>query len=139
MPFSEHERAYLDAQHIGRLSTTGSRGPQTRPVGFVLNADGTVDIGGITLSATRKYRNIQERPETEVSFLVDDLEPEGPGAIAPGWGRGVEIRGRAELRTDTDPPIAPGAFSREVIRIHPRRIISWHVDPGAPELHGRPA
>ncbi|GAA1757202.1 PPOX class F420-dependent oxidoreductase [Streptomonospora arabica] len=139
MPFTEHERAYLDSQHIGRLSTAGPRGPHTRPVGFVLNDDGTVDIGGIALSTTRKYRNIEERPGSEVSFLVDDLEPEEPGAIAPGWGRGVEIRGGAELLTDTDPPIAPGAFSREVIRVHPRRIISWHLNPDAPDLHGRAA
>ncbi|QBI52787.1 PPOX class F420-dependent oxidoreductase [Streptomonospora litoralis] len=139
MPFTDHERAYLDAQHIGRLATTGPRGPQTRPVGFKLNTDGTVDIGGIRLSSTRKYRNIRERPDTEVSFIVDDLEPDGPGAIAPGWGRGVEIRGRAETLTDTDPPLAPGAFSREVIRIHPRRIISWNLDPAAPELRGRTA
>jgi pyridoxamine 5'-phosphate oxidase family protein len=51
--------------------------------------------------------------------------------VKPGWGRGVEIRGVAELLTDHAPPAyGAGWFSNEVIRIHPRRIRSWHLDPG---------
>ncbi len=40
--------------------------------------------------------------------------------------RCVEIRGHAEPLEDVEPP-APG-FSREVIRIHPRRIVSFGLE-----------
>jgi pyridoxamine 5'-phosphate oxidase family protein len=44
-------------------------------------------------------------------------------------GRGVEIRGDAELLTGDAPPAdGAGWFSDEVIRIGPRRICSWHLD-----------
>ncbi|MFF2810966.1 PPOX class F420-dependent oxidoreductase [Streptomyces sp. NPDC058000] len=125
--FTPRERAYLADQPLARLATTGPNGgPQVRPVGFVLNDDDTLDIGGPALSRSQKYRNAQARPE--VSLLIDDMAP-ADDPIAPGWGRGVEIRGRAELLTLDAPPMAPEFFSNEVIRIHPRRIISWHLEP----------
>lgn len=130
-PFSEREHAYLLGQHIGRLSTLARSGPQTRPVGFRLNDDGTIDIGGPALSSSQKARNVTADPR--VSFLVDDMTPDEPGEVKPGWGRGVEIRGTAELLAVDEPPQAPGFFSNEVIRIRPRRIISWHIDPDQPE------
>ncbi|MEU8782182.1 PPOX class F420-dependent oxidoreductase [Streptomyces sp. NPDC048637] len=121
------ERAYLAGRPLARLATTGPNGgPQVRPVGFVLNDDDTVDIGGPALRRSQKYRNAQARPE--VSLLIDDMAP-ADDPIAPGWGRGVEIRGRAELLTLDAPPMAPDFFSNDVIRIHPRRIISWHLEP----------
>jgi pyridoxamine 5'-phosphate oxidase family protein len=43
--------------------------------------------------------------------------------------RGIEIRGRAEALTDQEPPM-PG-MSAELIRIHPRRIISWGLGESA--------
>ncbi|UKY55254.1 PPOX class F420-dependent oxidoreductase [Streptomyces inhibens] len=121
------ERAYLAGRPLARLATTGpDGGPQVRPVGFVLNDDDTIDIGGPALSRSQKYRNAQARPE--VSLLIDDMAP-ADDPIAPGWGRGVEIRGHAELLTLDAPPMAPEFFSNDVIRIHPRRIISWHLEP----------
>ncbi|WP_037577514.1 PPOX class F420-dependent oxidoreductase [Phaeacidiphilus oryzae] len=128
-PFNAAERAYLRGQSLGRLATTGpDGGPQVRPVGFRLNEDGTIDIGGPRLSGSQKFRNAAERPQ--VSFVVDDMTPaDDEEAVAPGRGRGVEIRGVAEVLRDVDPPLAPDFFSREVIRVHPRRIISWHLEP----------
>ncbi len=125
MALTEQERAYLAGQSLGRLATVGpDGGPQVRPVSFRLNPDGTVDIGGPKLSESRKYRNLQANPL--VSFVVDDFAP-ADDQVAPGWGRGVELRGRAELLTGVAPPRAPGFFSDEVIRIHPDRIISWNL------------
>ena len=50
--------------------------------------------------------------------MIDDLSTD------QGWQvRGIEIRGRAEAVQDAEPPM-PG-FSRELIRIHPDRILSW--------------
>ncbi|GAA1707859.1 PPOX class F420-dependent oxidoreductase [Fodinicola feengrottensis] len=131
MGLTEAERNYLRGQSLGRLATVGpDGGAQVRPVGFKLNDDDTIDIGGPANAASQKYRNAAARPL--VSFLVDDMTPDEPGALAPGWGRGVEIRGEAELLTDADPPLAPDFFSREVIRVHPRRVISWQIDPEVP-------
>jgi pyridoxamine 5'-phosphate oxidase family protein len=128
---SKAEREYLKTQSLGRLATVGPNGgAQVRPVGFKLNDDDTIDIGGPNNAASQKFRNAAARPL--VSFIVDDMTPDEPGAIAPGWGRGVEIRGEAELLTDVDPPLAPDFFSREVIRVRPVKVISWHIDPDVP-------
>ncbi|WP_279582517.1 pyridoxamine 5'-phosphate oxidase family protein [Fodinicola feengrottensis] len=89
MGLTEAERNYLRGQSLGRLATVGpDGGAQVRPVGFKLNDDDdTIDIGGPANAASQKYRNAAARPL--VSFLVDDMTPDEPGALAPGWGRGV--------------------------------------------------
>lgn len=47
MPFTSIERAYLSTQSLGRLATVTPGGkPLIAPVGFQLNNDGTIDIGG---------------------------------------------------------------------------------------------
>jgi pyridoxamine 5'-phosphate oxidase family protein len=33
--------------------------------------------------------------------------------------------------------LAPAFFSEEIIRIHPQRIINWHIDPDRPEDQAR--
>ncbi|MFG2095374.1 PPOX class F420-dependent oxidoreductase [Streptomyces sp. NPDC048612] len=133
--FTPTERAYLVGQPLARLATTGpDGGPQVRPVGFVLNDDDTLDIGGPTMRRTQKYRNAAARPE--VSLLIDDMAP-ADDPVAPGWGRGVEIRGRAEPLTLDAPPMAPDFFSNDVLRIHPRRVISWHLAPDDGRSQGR--
>jgi pyridoxamine 5'-phosphate oxidase family protein len=127
MVFTAAEREYLRRQQLGRLATIGpDGGPQARPVAFRVNDDDTIDIGGPANAASRKYRNVEARPE--VSLVVDDLMPDDPNEIKPGYGRGVEIRGRAELITVEVSPVAPGFFSNDVIRIHPRRVISWQLE-----------
>ncbi|NKQ53354.1 PPOX class F420-dependent oxidoreductase [Amycolatopsis sp. K13G38] len=133
MSFTQYELAYLKSQSLGRLGTIGPNGPQVRPTGFALNDDGTIDIGGPDNSKSQKWRNLAKNPA--VSFVVDDMTPDEPGAVKPGWGRGVEVRGHAELLTGIDPPYGGEFFSREVIRIHPHWIHSWHLD--ADELNNR--
>ncbi|MGY2062051.1 PPOX class F420-dependent oxidoreductase, partial [Nocardia gipuzkoensis] len=131
MTFTEVERAYLTSQRLARLATVSPSGkPQIVPVGFQLNADGTIDIGGPTPSAAR-YRNV--RANADVSLVVDDMTPDDPSEVKPGWGRGVEIRGVAEVVTVEVPPVAPEWFCKEVIRVRVRRVRSWHIDPGRPE------
>ncbi|MFJ8743844.1 PPOX class F420-dependent oxidoreductase [Embleya sp. NPDC127516] len=128
--YTEVERTYLIGQGLGRLATVGPNGvPQVRPVGFRLNEDGTVDIGGPKLSTSQKWRNAERNPA--VAFVVDDMTPDEPGAYRPGWGRGVEIRGRAELLRDHEPPFAADFFSNEVLRIHPERVIGWNLEDGS--------
>jgi len=117
--FSDAERAYLDSQRLGRMATVDPGGqPQANPVGFFLQDDGTILIGGLNMGATKKWRNL--RANAKIALVVDDIV-----SITPWKVRGVEIRGTAELLTG---PHNLGAhFSPEVIRIHPEKIYSWGV------------
>lgn len=136
MIYSDAEREYLAGQGIGRLATVGPQGaPQIRPLGFRLNPDGTIDIGGPNMTSTQRYRNVLANPQ--VSFVIDDITPDEPGAVKPGMGRGVEIRGRAETLSIDEPPVNPQWFSHEIIRIHPTRVLSWHIDPEHPDGQSR--
>ncbi|MEU5268418.1 PPOX class F420-dependent oxidoreductase [Streptomyces hygroscopicus] len=123
--FTEPEVGYLRSQRIGRLATVDGHGqPQANPVGFFLNEDGTVDIGGFAMGRTKKWRNTEANPK--VALVVDSVVSEQPWMVC-----GIEIRGEAERRTG---PHDLGAhMSDEVIRIHPRWVYSWGLEdvPGA--------
>jgi pyridoxamine 5'-phosphate oxidase family protein len=121
MVFTEAERRYLESQRLARLATVDADGaPQNNPVAFFLNdATGTVDVWGMDLGKSRKFRNVRRNPD--VALVVDDLVSTRPWHV-----RGVEIRGRAEALTGQPPPYR--YYSGEVIRINPRRIISWGVE-----------
>jgi pyridoxamine 5'-phosphate oxidase family protein len=64
---------------------------------------------------------------------VDD-QAETPNPIGQ-TGRGIEVRGHAEIVT-LDPPLI-AAFSNETLRIHPHRIIAWNIGEFAPAPPGR--
>jgi pyridoxamine 5'-phosphate oxidase family protein len=121
MWFSDLELAYLRTQILGRLATIAPDGfPQNNPVGFLINESlKTIDIGGHMLGRSRKFSNVQARPE--VSLVIDDLASTNPWHV-----RGVEIRGRAEALAGIEPP-RPG-LSGELIRIHPTRVRSWGLE-----------
>lgn len=130
MTFTDLELEYLGTQRLGRLATLAPDGfPQNNPVGFRINTDlGTIDIGGHSMGESRKFANVRANPK--VSLVVDDL-----ASVDPWRVRGVELRGEAEALVDQAPAM-PG-MSRELIRIHPRRIRSWGLDPSAPYGSGR--
>jgi pyridoxamine 5'-phosphate oxidase family protein len=131
MKFTGAEHAYLAMRSLGRLASVGPDGaPQIHPVAYWVNADTeTIDIGGPALSGSQKFRNVQTDPR--ISFVVDDLATPQETVGADGQlGRGLEVRGRAEVLLD-EPPLMEG-FSDGVLRLHPRRIIAWNLDgPGA--------
>ena len=133
MIFTDAEYTYLAGHPLGRLATIGPDGaPQIHPVAFWLNdGTGTIDIGGPALARSRKFRNIQADPR--VSFVVDD-QAEIPNPIGQ-TGRGIEVRGHAEIVT-LDPPLI-AAFSNETLRIYPHRIIAWNIGEFAPAPSGR--
>jgi pyridoxamine 5'-phosphate oxidase family protein len=109
--FTSDERAYLDGQRIGRLVTVDRNGrPQVRPVGFTATRS-VIEIGGHELTKTRKFRNIEANPE--VAFIVDDLVSRDPWQV-----RGIEVRGTADAVAGSAP----------IIRLHPRRIVTWGLD-----------
>jgi pyridoxamine 5'-phosphate oxidase family protein len=125
MTFSDAEVCFLGRQPRGHLATLGPSGsPQVKPLGFTYNpALGTIDITGFNMAGSAKYRNVQANPG--VAFVVDEVtEQSMEGAHF------LEIRGVAETAVgthDRQRHLAP-----EIIRIHPRRIVSFNVDPDHP-------
>src|ERR1700754_4897028 len=119
MTLTDAEQRFLARQPRGHLSTIGPDGvPQVKPLGFTFNADlGTIDITGYAMAASAKYRNVQSNPR--VAFVVDEVtEPTMQGAHF------LEVRGLAE--TATGPVDPTGHLSREIIRIHPRRVVAYN-------------
>lgn len=130
MTFTEAEHGYLATQTLGRLATVSPDGdPQNNPVAFHHNVEtGTIDIGGFKMGSSRKFRNVQV--DGRVSFVVDDV-----ASLDPWRVRGIEIRGRAESLMDQTAHMP--YFSNEIIRIHPRRIISWGINPATEGMQKR--
>ena len=115
-PFTERELAYLRAEDAGprlaRIATVGSDGtPHVVPVGWRLAADDVIEIGGVRLERTKKFRDVQR--SGTAAIVIDDL-----ASVSPWRPRGVEIRGRAEAQAGETP----------VIRLHPQRIVSWGLE-----------
>jgi len=75
------------------------------------------------MAASRKYRNVAANGSA--AFVVDDIASTQPWVV-----RCLEIRGRAEvIESPADSRANAGG---PIIRLHPRRIISFGVDPGNP-------
>lgn len=130
MTFSDAEARFLERQPRGHLATLGPNGtPQVKPLGFTYNPLlGTIDITGFNMGASAKYRNVQANPN--VAFVVDEVtEQSMEGAHF------LEIRGLAETAVRDGGP--QDHLPAEVIRIRPRRIISFNVDPDHPGFAAR--
>ncbi len=111
-PFTQSELAYMQGERrLARLATVGADGmPHVAPVGWSYNAQlGTVDVSGMEFAKTKKFRDVART--RRAALVVDDVLP-------PWQPRGIEIRGEAEA---IDGPDA-------LVRIHPRRIVSWGLD-----------
>jgi len=131
MVFTDAEVAYLREQPIGRLATVSPDGiVQNNPVSFHLDAElGVIDIGGHSMGVSKKFRNV-ERGSNRVAFVVDELI-----SVERQQVRGIEIRGVAEAMRDQIPYL-PG-LSGELLRVHPRLIFSWSVNPGTDGVQRR--
>ena len=130
MILTDAERRFLDSQPRGHLATIGPDGtPQVKPLGFTWNADlETIDIAGWNMGGSAKYRNVKSNPR--VAFVVDQVtEDTMEGAHF------LEIRGTAEAVIGR--PSADGHLAAEMIRIHPRRVLAYNVDPEQPGLQSR--
>jgi pyridoxamine 5'-phosphate oxidase family protein len=117
--FSEKETAYLKTQRLARVATASKESqPDVAPVGF--DFDGTYFyVGGLNLSKTLKYKNIQANPKT--SLVIDDLESTNP------WRpRGIKIHGIADVTT-REGYVGAATY----IRIKPKEKWSWGIDEPA--------
>jgi pyridoxamine 5'-phosphate oxidase family protein len=121
--FTDKEIEYLNGQRLGRLATVDAEGnPHVVPVAFRYNEElDAVDIGGHNFAGSKKFRDVGKTGRA--AFVVDDVLP-------PWRVRGVEVRGRAEVRSEGGKEVMRD-FAGEMIRIHPRRIVSWGVDSNA--------
>jgi pyridoxamine 5'-phosphate oxidase family protein len=93
--FTDNELAYLQTQRLGRLATVGADGtPHAVPVGFRVDPEaGAIEIGGRNLAASKKFRDLRDRPRA--AFVVDDLETTDPWRPPRGGGpRGGPAAGR---------------------------------------------
>jgi pyridoxamine 5'-phosphate oxidase family protein len=116
MTFTQAEIDYLATQRLGRLATAQPGGTlQVSPVGFHCDPKlGVIDIAGYNMAASRKYRNVAANGQ--VAFVVDDVVSVDPWRV-----RCLEIRGVGEA-------IDAAGSSGAIIRIHPRRIISFGLE-----------
>jgi pyridoxamine 5'-phosphate oxidase family protein len=120
MTFTALELEYLAGQRLGRLATVQPDGTlQVSPVGFAWNVEtSTIDIRGFRMAASRKFKNVAANGR--VAFVVDDLPSTDPWRV-----RCLEIRGDGEA---IDGPDA-------IIRIHPRRVISFGIGEPDTDAH----
>ena len=131
MTFKPHEIDFMRTTDLGRLATIQPNGtPQVSPVGFAYNEElGTIDITGYRMSASKKFRNIAHNDK--VAFVVDDIASRNPWRV-----RCLELRGTAE-QAEAAPSVgaAGDELDTAIIRITPRRIISFGIDDTETEPH----
>ena len=129
MIFKPHEIAYLREAELGRLATIQPNGtPQVSPVGFTYNDElQTIDIQGYRMSSSQKYRNLATN--NKVAFVVDDIVSRNPWRV-----RCLEIRGVGE-QVPSGGRQTDGAFDPAIIRVRPRRVISFGIDDSETEPH----
>jgi len=122
MAFKPHEIAYMKSADLGRLATIQPNGTlQNSPVTFIYDEQlGTIDVYGYNLAKSQKFRNIAAN--TTVAFVVDDIFSHDPWRV-----RCLEIRGTAQQ--------AENATGEPLIRITPKRIISFGIDDTESEAH----
>lgn len=111
--FTPRELAYLQGERrLARVATVGPDGvPHVTPVGmWSYDAEhGTIDVRGRDFARTKKFRDVAR--SRRAAIVIDDVRP-------PWAPRGVEVRGDAEAVGGDEP----------LIRIHPRRIVSWGIE-----------
>jgi len=132
--FTPAEIAFITHQPIGRIATVGPTGkPHVVPVGFRYNPEqDSIDIGGMAgLTQRKHYRDLVRNQK--VAFVIDDIP-----SLNPWTTRGIEIRGEAEILTSGGQTIQP-FFGPDMIRIHPRRLLTWGVENEKAPTTARPA
>jgi pyridoxamine 5'-phosphate oxidase family protein len=122
----------MKAAEHARLATIQPNGTlQNNPVGFTYNEDlGTIDIYGYRMSKSRKFRNLASN--NTVALVIDDIASRDPWRV-----RCLEIRGTAQQAESGEKRTEPGGeeIDTAIIRITPRRIISFGIDDTQTEPH----
>ncbi|MBP2366475.1 PPOX class F420-dependent oxidoreductase [Pseudonocardia parietis] len=118
MSFSADEIAYLSANGMGRLATVDSHGqPDVVPVAVEFDGSAFWVGGGATVTATRKFRNL-EAGNVKVALVIDDMP-----SFEPFIARGIRVYGRADGPVDRVGMVGPGSY----MRIVPTISWSWNM------------
>jgi pyridoxamine 5'-phosphate oxidase family protein len=127
--FTSAELEYLASQRLGRIATVGQDGqPHVVPTSFRHNPEhDAIDVGGLRMSQTKKVRDI--RHAGRAAIVVDDVLP-------PWQPRMIEIRGTAEVLPVGGKTLGDN-MDDTIVRIHPRRIISYGINPGEQAANAR--
>jgi pyridoxamine 5'-phosphate oxidase family protein len=132
MSFKPHEIEYMKTADLARLATIQPNGTlQNSPVGFTYNEDlGTIDVHGYRMSKSRKFRNLASNHT--VALVIDDIASRNPWRV-----RCLEIRGTAEQAESGERRTEPNNddIDNAIIRVTPRRIISFGIDDTDTEPH----
>lgn len=114
--FTDRELEYLSERRLGRIATVGRDGtPHVVPVGWRYDPDrDAIEVGDRDFASTKKFKDV--RRSGRAAIVIDDL-----ASTDPWRPRGIEVRGAAEA-VDGDRPL---------IRIQPRRIVSWGLESDA--------
>ena len=116
--FTDAEIAYMTGERrLARIATVGRDGtPHVVPVGIWSHnrEHDSIDVGGRDFAKSKKFRDVERTGRA--ALVVDDL-----ASTDPWRPRGVEVRGRAETLREP----------RELIRIHPERVVSWGIESEA--------
>ena len=119
MAFTGRELEYLRSQPLARIATVDRDSqPDNAAVGFRVERDGTILVGGMRNTRTRKWKNV-EAGSDRVAIVVDDLV-----STRPWRPRGIRIYGIAET-VHTEGQFGPGAY----LRITPTVSWSWGIEP----------
>ena len=116
--FTDIELNYIQEQHFGRMATVSTKGmPHIVPVSYRYNPEyDSIDIYGITMKGSLKYEQIVKN--NQVAFVIDDISQ-------PMQGRGIELRGHAQIVPFNTVELPYPNIAPELIRIVPTKIISW--------------
>ena len=128
--FTEKELEYLAGQRLGRIATVGKDGqPHVVPTGFRYSPEhDAIEVGGLRMSQTKKVRDVQHAGRATI--VVDDVLP-------PWQPRMIEIRGTAEVLPEGGKATFGSSVEDTLIRIHPKRIISYGINPGDAAMSAR--
>jgi pyridoxamine 5'-phosphate oxidase family protein len=128
--FSDAELRYLGSRRLGRFATLGEDGyPHVVPVAFRYNPEvGAIDIGGQQSLEFEQFRDV--RRTGVAALVVDDALPSGRPRAVEVCGDAVTLDAAGKAtREDLDDPI---------IRISPRRVVSWGLELDEPQAGKRP-
>jgi PPOX class F420-dependent enzyme/OxyR family protein len=117
--FTDAERRFLRSAKRGHIATASpSAVPDVAVVGFSVDEDDAVLVGGRGIEGTIKYANVTRNPMAAFVVDGDDFEP-GRGLC------GVKVRGPAALVEDAE--------GRQAIRITATDVWTWGINrPATP-------
>ena len=127
--FTAKEIEYLQSQRLGRMATVNEKGDlHVVPVVFRYNPEhDTIDIGGLNIVASRKYREALRHGR--IAFVVDDVLP-------PWKPRFVEVRGTVQAFSEGGKAIVEN-FAPDILRLTPTAIVSLGINDDAVRPNSR--